>query len=519
MGKGDYFSHLKQVVANMKPHEIKVAQKFIVAFYSTNSRNSNKSLKLFRLIHKKPDISLEEAKQLVSKTSNKASFRRLVVRLCEKLMEVIVLDHTIHKQGTFSKSLLTRMEIQKKINQSIIFRTRGLSELSYDYLEQVIEKAKMYELYDELVTALVFKQQLEGLSKGGKAFYRYNEDIDFFNRCRQAFNNAENWYYRHFLEVDASGLNNDKLGLLTEAIAELEEEYEYTNSARVGFFLYTLKMEYFLVVEEYQISCETGIKLAKLIQENPSIYSKGKLGITYSNLSDNELFVHDFESSIEHSKLGQKLFGLKGFNFEVTKEVEFRAHYYNGDSEQAYRVISELLEITDPKANSFHYSKRAYLKACVLFLQGEYRKSYFLLQETKEIEKDKEGWNIGIRVLSIMCHVEMTLLDLADSEIESMRKHIQRLKGHGNLRRRDQTILTILLRLEKHSFNFKVVYEQYQELFELLKSPEKDLRWEVKTPEMIIFPDWFMAKMNDKPYEFQIPGLPETVKEKAKVKK
>ena len=512
--KNDYFSHLKLLISKLEPREVKVAQKFIVAFYSSRSRGGNKSLKLFRLLVQRPDIARNDAKRLVSKEADNASFRRLVVRLTDKICDAVLLDHSIQRNDSHSKINKIRFELRKKLMQSQIFRTRGLTSVTISIYDQIIEKARQYELYNEMVEALSLKQQLLGLTVGAKEFYQISHELNHFERCRMAVLRAKDWYYRHYLEVDSTGLNNDRVGLLTEAIADLQEEFRATQSQNVGYILYALKMEYYLAVEEYKTSCETGISLVRLIENNRLLFNDRMLANAYYSLSDSKLYVQNFEEAIYHAKKAQSILIPGSFNFQKSLEMELLAFYYKGhELDRVTELTEELLSITDRKKTPFLFSQRSYYKACILFLKGEYRKSFFLLNDTREIEKDREGWNIGIRTLSIMNQIEMMFLDFADAQIESMRKHVQRVKAQSSIRKRDEIILQLLLKLEKHSFDFQKVFDTNQDLFALLDSEQKAYRWEVRTPEMIVFQDWFKAKIAGKPYHFLLPGEEQVVEE------
>ena len=72
------------------------------------------------------------------------------------------------------------------------------------------------------------------------------------------------------------------------------------------------------------------------------------------------------------------------------------------------------------------------------------------------------------------------------------------------MRKRDVIILKLLTRLGRHAFNFKYVWKKYKPQFDLLASADPELRWEMKTHEMIIFHRWFKAKAEGKPYDYKL---------------
>lgn len=504
--KTDSFADLKEVINALKPEEIEVAKKFIVAFDSNITKNQSKSLKLFKVLVEHPNIDKDGARKMTSKNVNERSFDKLVLRLKDKVLESLTLDINTNRKGSYSELYKTVFDVRKKIMQAHIIFGRGMNKTAFKLYDKIIVKAKKYELYDELLEVLTYKQLDFGLRFGKKEFDKYSKEIAFYEQCKNSAYMARNWYYRHFIEeIDFTGVNSKNLEMLNHAIAELEEKYRLTQSANVGFYLYFLMMEHFLVQGDYEACVNTGHQLISLIENSPAVYTPMRLGNAYTDLADNELFLRHFDSAIKHAQVASEHFLPNSYNYEVAVETEFRAHFYNNDFDHSMAVISRLLEQSKPTRSPFQYSKRMYFKACVMFLMGEFKQSYQLLQSTREMEKDKEGWNIGIRILSILNHIELMLLDVADVEIESLRKHIERVREDRAVRPRERKILRILIQLEKNSFDFPRVKEKCQDDLDLLASDQKDYCWELKTHEMIAFHIWFQCKVDNTNYRLEFP--------------
>ena len=88
-------------------------------------------------------------------------------------------------------------------------------------------------------------------------------------------------------------------------------------------------------------------------------------------------------------------------------EVEFYATVYNGELGKAEKLIKDIYDFSGTQSGPFLRSKYAYLYACIFTLQRDYEKSDKLLLEVKEIEKDKGGWNLAKRLLSIINRIEL----------------------------------------------------------------------------------------------------------------
>jgi len=499
------FDDLKQLVGVFTSGEIATAKKFLVAFDSNVTKGKNKNQALLKLILNRPAVTIAVAKKKISPEVDDRSFDRLVLRLREKLVESLLVEINTSKKEVYNKWLMTRFDIRKRYMQATILMGRGMYDEAMRMAEKIIDRAKEFELYNELVECLTWYQQEKGLRLGQQFFENYDQDVALYKRCRAAVERSFDYYYRYFItEVDAKGLSSDKVGLLTEAISDLQAEFEYTQSANVGRFLYTLLGTYYISMEDYAASVATSMQLIELTKSSPAIYSPNRIGMAYSDLADTELFRHNFSNAREFAVLAQEwLENPVGYNRQMAREIEFKALYYSGDLDGASAVIDSLCEDSQMNQAPFQLDKRTYLKACVLYMQGNHRESFLLLNDCAEIENDKEGWNIGIRVLSIMNMVEVGKLDNADAKIEALRKHLSRYADV--VRERDAIILKILVQLVHSSFDFDLVFKSHAPLLRTISQNETGLRWEVKTPELVVFQDWFMAKKSGLPYSFKLP--------------
>lgn len=513
----DSFDDLKKLVQSLKPMEVEAAKHFVNAFDSNITKSKNKGLKLLKLLISDPKLSRVQAHRRINRAMQTRSFDRLVIRLKDKILESFLLDINLSRSGVYENTSKTLFDSRKKIIEAHIVHARNFTSMSKEMYDKIINTTRSYEMYDELLQVLYLKQEGFGTRHGLKEFNKYQKEIDFYERCRTAQKKAKSYFYQHFIEVDRTGLNNENVAALMESISKIQVDYDYTKSASVGYRLFSLKIEYYFALAEYERCVENGYKLVETIESNMMIFKRLQKGTALINLADNELFIFDFQSSIKNSIEALSFFVEGSFNHNVSKEVEFRAKFYFGELDQCVILLQNLSKFIEETDSPYLYGKMIYYKANVLFMQKRYRESYLLLNDTREIEKDKEGWNIGRRILSIMNHIEMSLLDVADSEIESFRKHVSRIRDSHSVRKRDKIILQLLIMLERKSFHFDQVYEANQETFEKLDSAEKDYCWEIKTPEMIVFHRWFKAKALGEEYVFEIPeSLIKKAKEKSK---
>jgi len=289
---------------------------------------------------------------------------------------------------------------------------------------------------------------------------------------------------------------------LEEEVEQLKHDFEDTASAIVGFYYYLIQIEYFQVQHRYDKASEYCLHLVDIVRNNPSVYRKRRLGIAYLNLSQNEIFNYYFDYSIGFAREAQKCFSHYTINHNLAIELEFYAHFYAGNMEEAERTANRLVYDEETEQSEFRFAWRNYLLACVHFVQGSYSKLHLALNETRKINKDKVGWNLGVRTLSILVAIEQEAFDSADSQILSMQQFMkQALKGQ-TLRERDHIILKLLLALRREGYQFSPVAAQCADLLTAISTEdsESDASWQVQSPELIVFHKWFESQLNSTSY-------------------
>jgi hypothetical protein len=139
--------------------------------------------------------------------------------------------------------------------------------------------------------------------------------------------------------------------------------------------------------------------------------------------------------------------------------------------------------------------------AVAYFGLKQYKEAQSILLQKNEIEKDKEGWNVWIRIMRLLCSIEMLKLNLIDYDIESFRKYLERTSKQYEVRERDRLVLKVLQELDKNDYNFSLTAIVVADELEKLKSTNKKYAWNPDSPELILFHDWFESKLLKKEYE------------------
>lgn len=496
---------IKDLLSKCGKEEIKTFHAYLRAFDPGTGKYRSKSLHLLELLRKKP--KLEEA-ELCTKiygsynAKSKQSYKRLLSRFKGKLYECLTLDVNIYREGRFTELTQYRAEILKITLYNSVLRGKVDNREFLKMVERGISLAKNFELYHELINLLSIKNHFLRVLTRFEKLKKIDDEIDFYMNSQKAIQRATDWHHILILNAGTKAGGYSNYSDFDTAIGEMKNDYDRYQSANIKYFLLIIQMEYAHKMHDYRQAEKISDEQIELYKNSPAIYLKVRLASAYLNLGNNQMFLYKFNDAINNIRKSYPFYQNQAFNLGIAKEIEFYVHFYAGSLSDAETLMRQL--VNSSGSTSFQTNKRSFLLANVLVLKKQHREAHLLLQETKEIEKDKEGWNLGIRILSIINQLENDKLDLVDMNIESMRKHIDRTVRLKPVRKRDVIILKLLTKLGRQAFNFKYVWKKYQQQFEFLASDDPEYRWEMKTHEMIIFHKWFKAKAQGKPYDYRL---------------
>lgn len=499
--------HLKHIVNALNKNERDVLVEYLKVFDIRSGGYKPQTLILLDLLLKNDDLS-KINKALKKKFGAKSddALRMMAFRLKEKIGESLLLDLNIMREGAYDELSQARANIAKKKIIALIYISRGIAQETIDLYDKIIAMAKKFEFYGDLIDTLMLKQQYLGIRQGRKAYDKLTSEINFYEASRLAANNAIKAYYEVSMNFGFKGLNRNVpdpayVTFLEEKLEKLRMDFEETSSALVGYYYYLISIEYNQVLHFGKKASEYCNYLVDLVKNNPSINLRIRLGIAHLNYSQNELFNYEYNAALENALEGKKCFKQGTFNYNSSLELEFYSNFYLGQTNEAVAVIETLIKNAKTERNEFELAKRNYLLACTYFVQKQFIKANRTLHFTASAEKDKEGWNIGIRILNIMNSIENGHFDQADLLVMNLRQFIKEALKLKFVPVRDKIILDILLELRKQGYNFeKVIKIKHQEL-EQLSNPKGNHVWEIQSPELIVFHRWVAAKAKEKYYE------------------
>lgn len=483
----------------MDKNERQVLRNYLSCFESRKKGHKPKSLILLDLLEKYSDD--EKVFSLLKKKIPSEDARRMVIsRLREKMLASLSLDVNLVRDENYDEQAQALAGVALSKLQGKLLIARGQRKTGFYILDRAIAQAKHYELYDDLVDMLSTERQFIKAWKGtDKAFYDIVNEIENYSACRDAANKAKQYFEEVTMRYGFKGLSRlpaDQLQLtfLGDRIEVLKELYDKTSSATVGYYYYFLLVEYHQLQNKLEEASVSLSQLAQILENNPAIRRKVRQASVHANLGANDLWRHRFEESQKQFETSLTFLRENTRNHAVITELLFYSLFYSGKLDEAEAILESLVESEHVDQSDYRKAVRSYLLACVSFAKSEYRKVNLRLANSHLLGKDKEGWNIGSRVLSIMLAIERDKFDFADSQIVNLRQFLREgLKG-VEVRERDKLITEVLLELRKRSYDFEETQQAKKDVLERLYSEDVNTGWLLQTPEMICFHTWFARK-------------------------
>ncbi|MCX6292078.1 MAG: hypothetical protein NT126_09980 [Bacteroidetes bacterium] len=458
------------------------------------------SIQLVELLLRKKNYSSNQLQLILYGKANYHAFNKLIIRLKERLHEILIIDSNLLRSDQYGLRNRTVFEIKKKILQCEVLRARGMKDEIEFILNKIINLSKEFELYEYVVACLKIKQRVNGFRFGSPGFLSVKNEIDKYSEYYEIIIRAREQYGQITSKINFSG--NDIYNTELEIILEkLNNDFIKTNSATIKFYYLFLKTQYFQSLYRFKDARQILEMNFNMVRNNQAVFTFQRLGVLSMNISINEILLFNFEIALKRADEVFILLGSDFQNIQLGYEVKYYAYFYLNKLDDAEKLIKELYHASRSSNTPFFYSKRAFLFACCKTISGKYEESLELLKEAKEIEKDKTGWYVGVRLLHVINLVELEKYDAADRQIEKMERQLAINEISEVIRKRDHVILKILLELMKFGYDFKKVLNKKQLSFNLLESNDLDLVWNVYGYELILFPEWFRCKAESRPYD------------------
>lgn len=496
------------LISNLTSNEVKSFVKDL----GNRSEMNSKLLKMFRLMHKHKGSEQDEIIKVLYANLDKnshESYRKLCERMLSKLLNLIAnfenfkMDRSNYSDYYYNKVLVTRNIYLVEVLKSKMLP----SDWMIKQIQMTLKICDEFEFVEEGIAMeknnLLFSYAVGDLSK----VESYYNDLKRRVQYSLYINKAELYIYNYIEHVQHKSIDDkSRISDIQLAVLDLEKNYNDSNLQTINFILLMLKLQLAHYEEKYLLAEEIILEIIRISEEYSALKRRSKLVQNYMNLAYTQFYLNKYEEAYQNALKASKDYLDKDYVLNNNREACVFALIYLNRYPEAEEWLEKMLSSGSEGNSPEQLSKRHLMMGVLKYLQHDFKGAFKHLQFTKEVESDREGWNLGIRMLNIYLTLSTEKVDLADQRINAMRKHIERTSKMRNLRKRDIIIFRILSHLSRSGFDFKETWEERKKDFALLRSKTPDCFWVPRSHELIIFDQWFEAKMNNIPYSPIFPS-------------
>ncbi len=484
----------------MRPEEISSLQKFIVFNSDVEDSSKSKSAHLIELLMDKVSHTANDIQKIIYGKINYPAFNKLVNRLKEKTLEVLLFNSNLQR-GYYSERSRTVFELRKRMIQIDLLILKGVRNKILDEINLIIKRADEFEIYDVLVQMNYTKQRFLGFDLSAKKIDRIKNEIRMAESKSSALNASHSLFNELILKISKSSNSLSYKSDLNKGLERLKSDFQLTMVPTIGYYYYLLLVESNQIEKSFQEAEENLKLLLKLLSKHKSVYSDYRKGSIELNLANNSLFLKKTQAALVEIEKARPFFQNQPLNLSILNEIQFYAYFYYGDISNSEKVITQLFDLSKVVNSPLVLSKIIYYSSCLFFIERNYPLALSRYNDCGEIDQDKEGWNVIKRIMITLCRIELEEYESVDLKLSNLDKFIKRVLKTKAIRPRFILIIRILRKLINENYDYSKVYLSRKKYFDLIESNDAEYVWEIKSPELIVFSEWFRSKMEKRNYD------------------
>jgi hypothetical protein len=485
------------VVHKLREEEKDNVIKYILSFDRRLGKIENKTKTLFNVIATdiKGDISDEQYQVLIYGKPQFEAYKKMILRLRNKMLESLIMDVNLDKEGNYSARSKTIYRIRKKLSYAHILQSRSLVSQALKIYDSIIKEGIEFEIWSEVIQALSLKKWIISVSQSEANFKEVSTLLRVCRNKLKGLERAEDLIaYVSMIENHRKWTETDSLEL-KEKINQINERYSQHKSLCMEYIMIQCEIQYLQKTKQYKSAEQKLVRLVNLSKSEKATATPSRHSSALLNLAENYIYMGSFALCQTHANEALKNISPSHITALRCYELLYYSAIYNGDYMKSITLINKCIFQIEENGWDFIKDKWEYLKACSYFAMGQYEIADKILADFRQIEFDKEGYGIHLKFLLFMISFERNKRSILFTRIEGLRKQIQILHKKGKKVVREKAIYEILRELSNTSFDFAKTFEKKGELLNKIKSNEL-YKWSVLSPEIILFEQWFICKLN-----------------------
>jgi hypothetical protein len=496
--KHNDLSAVRQIWMKMDVTEQETVFQFLSAFNKKFGEYEPKTLKLLKYISditNPKDLDGSVAKKELFPEMSDAAYTKLVSRLRDKLLEAWVLDVNLDRKGAYAPSWVVRQKTRKKL----IYIEQLINKGNYFEAGHLLAKASRESLKYELYELYMSLQQLEYImlckTKGAEYAEHIFESFPVLSEKLMLKMHTEQLLYRYHFWGRNKGGSYTELSKLRNSLQMISKHPRLSEVPTSKYHFLHLR----ILFAEQMGSFDSIFDITEDLRELMVKHEHLALPVRFANLHLQQftaaLHLHLFPDALRYVQMA-----LPYLNNASKASTDIRLmHFLPLLHLKRWKDAEEMLAETSLYADKLYEAsesnpfleKLSYYKACLSFAQGEYSEATRILSTLNSLLDDKDGWNIGIRVLLIQCRIAKGAYDVAESQIDNLRRQLERNGKLRKLAQREVIILRVLHHMSKADFNPSAIAPRVKDMVELLNDQREGYRWDPFGSEVIPFQSWY----------------------------
>lgn len=417
------------IFKKLKNYEIRQIRNFLKA----SPFEYEKVGKLFDLVTRYKDKEEHFFSEKLYGKQPDNTFRVTKSRMKKILEDVILNDKSL--TGYSTAYINASLQSKKRLLQGEILLGRGAYPASKNLLLQVISSSKKFGMHNEHYRAEMLLHRNQSINMSVREFQKRTQNLLQLNEVNHKVNQAAIIHYSVTNILTHKSLKDEELIDIDSQIEQIGQIANDTKSTLATYYYFLSKILFLQYAYRYEEALEYCKKHLELIQNEPAVHSKQRLGSAYFQLTETSLRSGDLSQATLFVEETLTFFSKEETNYLIVLGTAFRIAFFAEKWVRAAEIIQEAFQHPRFDASPFRAAIWHYCNSCVMLKTGNIREAYHALNDATPLLSDKMGWNLTFRLHEIMVLHEFEMFDLLETKILNMRQFVKRTQKHSTLYR------------------------------------------------------------------------------------